>query len=181
MSPRSPIQYTANRVACHSESICDVPDRIRASITFDIYSWLALDIVLSYPAHLLFSEDIGVVGYSLRAWALSAASLLRHILHIVRLGTQKKMVGVDAPSVVAFMQNPKAIWYRSPKDNPGCPVGANVLSRRSRDGDNSIILGISCTIPIPASRDFVFVKFSVDPSSQSFHNTFIHHLLREVY
>jgi len=81
------------------------------------------------------------------------STLIEHVLHIIFLGTKKKVVGPNTRSVITPMTNPLASWDQTIGQFPGNAMG-KPLDRMSLDffpEEHSIAIPIFRAVPEPTA------------------------------
>jgi hypothetical protein len=123
-----------------------------AKLSGDFPSRYPLPIQFSYKNYIGFSQFGMWVGFA-RIATIAISALCKHILGIIRIGSQEKMIGIDTSSVsnvargivrVAIMKNVETIWNRANVKLPRYPVGRNV----------SAITILSLSVTVRSDRSF---------------------------
>ena len=97
---------------------------------------------------------------------LSLSSFSNHVLHIVMLGTKKKMIRINAFRIVTFVKNTLRVVKRSILNRIGDPVG---FMRIVIDRKSPVSMFVLARLPYPTCFSF----FHLFPESRGefiFHN-----------
>lgn len=87
--------------------------------------------------------------------ATGRTSFVRHVRHVVGVGSEKEMVGPDAGRVVAFVQNEKSLGDFSLRGDPGETVCQEmILPPIPLNGIATIAIGQETRMPNPACPRF---------------------------
>lgn len=105
--------------------------------------------------HFAYQEDLSLSQRgSVRSRSVGrvAPAFPHHVLIVVVWGSQPQMIRSNTGRIIAFVQNPKSVWYGSEVDKPTASVGHDNASPRGGYFAVAPSSGRSC--PHPATLGF---------------------------
>lgn len=114
-----------------------------------------ISIKLSHRPNFLIGH---FVSWGKFPMGMPCAPLVNHVLHVVQMSPEKKVVRVATRWIVAFVKYLKSIWNRAVVLNPHRPVGRNnrILSGDTNHAVTALVDGgRPRPTPVPLHLDFL--------------------------
>ncbi len=113
---------------------------------------LTLTARISYVKNVLLIKFSHVVMRSLARWGYPAALLIRHVLKIVSLCSEKQMIRTHADRIVAVMTDAHSFWNRSVGKFPRQPMGEHLTAASVRCEPSTVWAHAAVTFPAVRSK-----------------------------